>query len=669
MSIISIENVAFTVGANDIFSGISANLPNDGKVGLIGANGVGKTSLLRMISGLSRPTSGSIHVARDTRIGYLRQEAVEAFKGRDHTVYDEMLTAFDYLRDAEDELRTLESAMSDGRTDDDMLQRYGAVQETFEQAGGYDFEVRIQSVLDGLGFPRSRWHTSVGHLSGGQKTRALLARLILERPTLLILDEPTNHLDVEAVEWLEHALHSWDGALLIASHDRYFLDTVVDRIWEMSPSHLEVYRGNYTAYVRQREERWERNEVIYERTIERLQKDIEVIRRYHAWRKFDEANGRLKRLGRELVAIEQYGILAAESMDWGEVGIRSSHAMMTREEANSRIKAIRPISTRPPAVHVRIPHSERSGQMVLKTRDLEVGHEGKALFASDDIVLERSERAALIGPNGAGKTTFLRTIVGQVPPVSGTVEFGVSLKPGYFAQAHDAMDPDRTVVDELRAHRSSMVESAARAHLAPYLFRGDDVWKPVRALSGGERSRLALAILALEGVNLLLLDEPTNHLDIPAQEVLQEALETFDGTVILVSHDRYLVDRLATQIWEIREDRLHLFKGTYSELVASHENPPANVDRESPDPSPSPQPRATNPSNEKQARRQERRMALLETRIAEAEAAVDERARLLHAGAEAGNLAALDGLSRDYEFARESLDVLLGEWSEVASTA
>lgn len=664
MSVLTIQNVAFTVGANDIFNGISAALPNDGKVGLIGPNGVGKTSLLRMISGVSAPTSGSIHRSQGTRVGYLRQEAVEAFSGHEHSVYDEMLTAFDYLREQGAELLRMETLMAQGETDDDLMHRYGAAQETFERAGGYDFEVRVGQVLDGLGFPRSKWQTSVGHLSGGQKTRALLARLLLERPTLLILDEPTNHLDVQAVEWLETALRNWDGALLIASHDRYFLDKVVDRIWEMSPTNIDSYRGNYTAYAQQREERWQRNTVVYERTIEHFNKEMEVIRRYHAWRKFDEANGRLKRLGRELLAIEQFGITAAESMDWSEVGIRSSHAMMTREEAHARIKAIRPISTRPPRVHLALEHSGRSGHMVVTTNDLGVGYDGTPLFSADDLVLERQERAALIGPNGAGKTTFLRTILGQLPPVSGTVELGVGLKPGYFAQAHDGLNPDHTVVEELRAHRV-MLESEARAHLAPYLFRGDDVWKPVSALSGGERGRLALAILALEGVNLLLLDEPTNHLDIPAQEVLQEALEKFDGTIILVSHDRYLVDRLATQIWEIRGDRLHLFKGTYSELVSAHETPtPVPVG-----PSVKTAP-ATNGrvSADKQARKQERRQALLEGQIAEAETTVEECSSRLHRKAEEGDLSTLPGLSRAYEEAQLRLEELLSEWTDLAAT-
>jgi ATP-binding cassette, subfamily F, member 3 len=665
MSVLTLQNVGFTVGANDIFSGITASLTNDGKVGLIGPNGVGKTTLMRMISAVTTPSTGSIHLSQGTRVGYLRQEAVEAFTGREHTVYDEMLTAFDYVRAQEDELRRMEVQMSQGQMGEDLMHRYGTMQEAFERAGGYDFEVRVRQVLDGLGFPRSRWQTSVGHLSGGQKTRALLARLLLERPTLLILDEPTNHLDIQAVEWLEKALHTWDGALLIASHDRFFLDKVVDRIWEMSPAHIDLYRGNYTAYAQQREERWERNAVIYERTMERLSKEMEVIRRYHAWHKFDEANGRLKRLARELLAIEQYGMMAAQTMDWGEVGIRSSHAAMTREDANARIKAIKPISTRPPRVHLALEHSGRSGHMVLTTKDLAVGYERKPLFTSDNLVLERQDRAALIGPNGAGKTTFLRTILGQMPPVSGTVELGVGLKPGYFAQAHDGLDPNRTVVEELRAHRV-MLEGEARAHLAPYLFRGDDVWKPVRALSGGERGRLALAILALEGVNLLLLDEPTNHLDIPAQEVLQEALERFDGTIILVSHDRYLVDRLASQVWEIHDGRLHRFKGTYAELMASREAPAPL--RAEPVDIPVAAQSNGRASPDKQARKQERRIALLEGQIAEAELAVHDCGRRLHQKAEDGDLSALTGLTHSYEEAQAHLDSLLSEWTDLAAT-
>ena len=569
MSLITIQNLGLSIGARDVFRGISASLPNDAKVGLIGPNGVGKTSLLRIIAGMGAASSGSVHVAQGARLGYLRQEAVEAFAGREHTVYDEMLTAFAKVHELTARLQAMEARMSAGDASDDLLAEYGAAQEALAHAGGYDYEVRIEQVLEGLGFDRTSWGTALGHLSGGQKTRALLARLLLERPTLLILDEPTNHLDVDAVEWLETTLRQWDGALLIVSHDRYFLDKVVTNIWEMSPTQIETYRGGYSAYVTQRAERWERQQQLFQAEMERLESEMEIIRRYIAWRKFEEAKGKLKRLSRQLVAIEELGLLNTLGKSWSETGVGSVHVMSV-DEAHYKIKAITPPSWRPPRLHVRLKPAARGGDIVLRTSGLQAGYEGVALFTCDDLHLERGERVALIGPNGAGKTTFLKTLRGQIPPVAGQIRLGGGLTIGYFAQAHDTLDPALTVVDTLLAHRE-MPPGEARDYLAQYLFRGDDVWKPVSALSGGERGRLALAVLALDGVNVLLLDEPTNHLDIPAQEVLQEALEGFAGTVLLVTHDRYLVDQVATQVWELRDGRLRATQGTYQEFLAMRE--------------------------------------------------------------------------------------------------
>jgi ATP-binding cassette subfamily F protein 3 len=670
MSLLSASGLGLTFGHRDIFSDIHLELPADARVGLVGPNGVGKTSLFRIVAGLQPPSAGHVHLARGTRIGYLAQEAVEAFAGHEHSVHDEMLTVFALLRAQEDELRAMEDRMAAGDHSTDLLERYGAAQESFERAGGYDYDVRIRQTLDGLGFAEDQWTMAMSHLSGGQKTRALLARLLLEQPSLLILDEPTNHLDVQAIEWLERALRGWPGALLIASHDRFFLDRVVDRIWEMSSHHIETYRGNYSAYVQQRQERWERNQKVYESEMERLRAELELIRRYHAWRKFDEAWGKLKRLSRELMAIERWGLLGIQGKAWSEMGVHRVK-MMTIEEAHDRIKRIKPPPGRPPRLHVRLRPAGRSGQIVLRTRDLQVGYGNTPLFAADDIHLERLERVALIGPNGSGKTTFLRTLVGDVPPVSGTVSLGASLSIGYFAQAHDALDRDNTVLDELLRHRNLPLPEA-RNYLAQYLFRGDDVYKKVGALSGGERGRLALAVLTLEGVNLLLLDEPTNHLDIPAREVLQEGLERFDGTIILVSHDRYLVSELATQIWELQDARLHVFDGTYAQLLESREPKPSEKPvngklsqaqhetrssaLRSREPSPIP------PHVDKT-----QLLAALEEQIAEAEATLARYSRQLETIHQNPHSADVVEITSAYGATQAELDRLMEEWTMIAS--
>jgi ATP-binding cassette subfamily F protein 3 len=375
MSILSAANLGQYFGTYDVFHGISANIPNDAKIGLVGPNGVGKTTLLRILAGIDTPTSGSVHRAKGTRLGYLRQEAVDAFAERDNTVYGEMLTVFAALRAQAVQLQEMEARMAGGDMTEALFEEYGAVQEAFEHAGGYEYEIRIAQVLEGLGFSAAEWDMPLGHLSGGQKTRALLARLLLETPDLLILDEPTNHLDVQAIEWLERALRAWKGALLVVSHDRYFLDNVVDHIWEMSRTGIEVYRGNYSAYVQHRQERWDYLEQTFEAEKARLEKELDFIRRNIEGQGVDIARGKLKRLSRELVAIQQLGFAGVQGKSWMATGVGGVR-MMTVDEAARAIKGLeRPVG-RPPTLNMRLQATGRSGTLVLRTRNLQVGYPG-----------------------------------------------------------------------------------------------------------------------------------------------------------------------------------------------------------------------------------------------------------------------------------------------------
>ncbi len=691
MAILNASRVGQSFGEFDVFSGVSVSIPRDGKIGLVGPNGVGKTTLLLLLAGQAQPSAGTIHLARGTRIGYLSQESSDAFIGESaaQTVYDEMLAVFAGLRAMEERLRVLEHEM--GRSPaaapsapapsdaapapsdavpDELLDEYSRLQVEYEIGGGYDYDTRIRMVLTGLGFAPSAWRQPLSQLSGGQKTRVLLGRLLLEAPDLLILDEPTNHLDVQAIEWLENTLNTWPGAVLVVSHDRYFLDRVAKTIWEMSQGGVESYRGNYSAYLTQRQDRWQRLQREYEAFRERAAKELDFIRRNISGQRTQMAWGKLSRLSREVEAVRVGGLGAIgdlNSKGWSqivsELDLRRPAATLAELEA--AVGAL-PAPTQPPVVNFRLNAAFRSGNVVLRAADLSVGYPGRPLFTVPELELHRLETAALIGPNGTGKTTFLKVILGQLEPLAGKLSLGASLHIGYFAQAQEALNPDATVLDELLRHKDMPI-SEARNYLARYLFRGDDVFSQVGTLSGGERARLALAILVLEQANFLLLDEPTNHLDIASQEILQSALEAFDGTILLVTHDRYLVDRLASQIWELKEDeaggtRLAVFKGPYQAFLAARAGkttaePPAPAAPAANGESAAP-PRL---SKNEQRRRAEA-VAAVERGINETEAAMAALGEALQRAAAAQEYPELQRLTAEYAAAEARHDELFAEW-------
>jgi len=566
MTLLTIENVTQTFNGFDIFRGASVILSPYTRVGMVGPNGAGKTSLLRIIAGLAEPAEGRVQLLPNARIGYLHQEAMQALDDQSSTLLEAMNQVFEPVLAMEARMRELELVLAE---DPDAMDAYGDLMEKFEAAGGYDYPNRIEQTLSGLGFVKADYDTPLSILSGGQKTRALLARLLLEMPDLLILDEPTNHLDTEAVIWLETMLRNWKGTLLIVSHDRYFLDVVVDVVWEMTPKGIETFRGNYSAYLKQREERREYHAKLFEQEKARLDQEMDYIRRNIARPSTNDiAVGKLRRLSRDIAGIQELGMVAyAQRKNWSELGIGNAGHLKVAE-AEKALKAMKPPTVRQPRLNLTMRAPTTSGTEVLRTENLTIGYQDKPLFRAENIVMLSGECTALIGGNGAGKTTFLRTLREEIPPLTGTMKHGHKVQIGYFAQAHHTLVAENTVLEELMRHKPMSVGDA-RQTLARYMFRDEDVFKPISALSGGEKAKLALGILALEGANLLVLDEPTNHLDIPAQEALQEVLETFEGTILMVTHDRYLVDRLATQIWAVEDGQMRVFHGTYREYLAA----------------------------------------------------------------------------------------------------
>lgn len=631
MAVLSTNNLAKSFGASDIFDGISVEIPHGAKIALVGSNGVGKTTLLEVLIKLQDPSGGTVTHMKGLTFGYLPQRPrLEA----ERALWDEMLTAFAELRQREARLAELAERMSDPeRADlDELMEQYGHLEQQFELDGGYAYETRIRQVLQGLGFSQHQYSMPLAHLSGGQQTRALLARLLLESPDLLVLDEPTNHLDIDAVEWLESFLKTWPGALLVVSHDRYFMDHVIDTIWEMEWGRIEVFRGNYSHYMAQREDRHERLLREYEAQQELIAKEEDYIRRNIAGQNTAQAKGRLRRLER----------------------LKRDRLIVKPHERRQ--------------IRLNLKADLRSGDKVLMTHSLVAGYDpAQPLVTAPDITLYRGEIAAIIGPNGAGKTTLLKTLLEELPPLDGHVQMGAAVIPGYFAQAHEGLNPNNSVIDELLSVRNIPL-SEARNYLAAFLFMGDDVFRPVSTLSGGERGRLALAKLALDGANFLLMDEPTNHLDIASQEILQTVLASFSGTILLVSHDRYLINELATQIWVIQPGEMNVFEGPYQEYLEAREAA-RQADRDqriAPSPadpvSKTPEQRRQNGQSGLSAYERNRRIMRLETLINELEVKLVNLSGELGEASSAGQVDRVRELGEAYTQAEDQLNAALSEW-------
>ena len=671
MSLLTTQGLSKSYGADDIFSGLNLTIPPGARIALVGENGIGKTTLLNLLANLESPTEGKIQRANNLRVGYLPQKSSLS---SDKTLWEEILTALEDLIQLEEELKEFESQMSQpGADTDTLLSRYGTLQEKFENRGGYTYESRMEGVLSGLGFSIQDFHRPIGQLSGGQRTRALLGKLLLSATNLLIFDEPTNHLDIEAIQWLEGYLKNYAGAVLLVSHDRYFIDQVCSQIWEMSRAGFETYRGNYSSYLDQRQSRWERQQEIFDAEKARLENELDFIKRNIEGQRVNMAKGKLRRLSRRIQAIEQMGIQAIQGKSWSQISqeVHTTTSMMSPQEAHQRIAALKNPSKKPHLAKLQFQTRKRGGDLVIRTTDLDIGYQDgeKALFSVPDITLLRGECAALIGPNGAGKTTFLKTILGELPPLAGELKLGANLDVGYFAQAHQDLNEANTVLEEINRAGNFQSENAARSYLGAYLFSGDEAFKKVSVLSGGERGRLALAKLSLTNANLLLLDEPTNHLDIPSQETLQSVLSSYPGTILLVSHDRYLINALASQIWEIdtNEESLLLYEGSYQAMLGNQAQEEEIGEFESglkPAEADSYQ-EIKSAKNKALAAGRKRlaRLEMVEERISELESILGQTGKKLADPPEDPDKVA--ALGQEYREAEIELEVLMNEWESL----
>ncbi len=566
MSILSISGLTKYYGAEFIFGDVSFQVARGDKAALVGVNGAGKSTLLKIVAGLESATRGGVHVPRGLRVAYLAQEA--RFFG-ERTLWEEMQTSVEHLNALQREMTELEHAMADTSASDweQRMERYGELAHRFEHGGGYEIDYRIERTLHGLGFQEEQYHQPLAQFSGGQKTRAALAATLLADPDLLMLDEPTNHLDLAALEWLERFLKDWDGTLIVISHDRYFLDKVTNRTLEVAFGRLDGdYPAAYNRYLELKAERLELMLKHYNAQQEFVAKTEDFIRRFKAGQRTKEARGREKRLQR--------------LKDGWEDGSGRIHKLMDRPDQQKKLA-------------IAMSTQVRSGDMVLKLDKLVVGYppesvvsgplpvatdnrplttdKGRVLITCREIEIQRGQRVALMGPNGSGKTTLLRTIVGELPMLAGHVRVGHKVTVNYYAQAHEGLRMDATVLEEIRRIKPLIKETEARTLLGRFLFSGDDVFKQVGDLSGGERSRVALAQLTLMSGNLLVLDEPTNHLDIGAREALETVLNEYNGSILFVSHDRYFIDAVADTIWMVEDGGIAAFYGTYSEYVAFRE--------------------------------------------------------------------------------------------------
>lgn len=616
-----------------LFDNINIQVDERDRIALVGRNGAGKSTLLKILVGEETPTSGEVNMKRDLTLSYLAQDS--RFES-ENTIFDEMLHVFDDLRATEQTLRSMELQMAelDGANFDKLMNDYDRLSEEFRANGGFTYESDIKSILNGFKFDETMWNMTISELSGGQNTRLALAKMLLERPELLVLDEPTNHLDIETIAWLENYLVNYQGALIIVSHDRYFLDKVATITLDLTPHSLDRYVGNYSKFMDLKAEKIATEEKNYEKQAKEIAKLEDFVQR---------------------------NIVRAST---------TKRAQARRKQLEKIERLDKPISGQKSA-HITFHADKVSGNVVLTVANAAIGYDGEVLAQPINLDVKKFDAIAIVGPNGIGKSTFIKSIIGQIPFINGRSSYGANVEVGYYDQTQSNLTRTNTVLDELWNDFSTTPEVEIRNRLGAFLFSGDDVKKSVNMLSGGERARLLLAKLSMQNNNFLILDEPTNHLDIDSKEVLENALIDFDGTLLFVSHDRYFINRVATKVLEISENGSQLYLGDYDyylqKKAEQEELAQLTINSQQEEQSSQPDSKIsdyqTQKANQKELRKLNRRISEIEEELEDIESREQEINEAMMTTNEATQL--MD-LQKELDAITNQQDILMLEWEQLS---
>ncbi|WP_277294835.1 ABC-F family ATP-binding cassette domain-containing protein [Streptococcus hyointestinalis] len=616
-----------------LFDNISIQVDERDRIALVGRNGAGKSTLLKIIVGEEAPTSGEINTKKDLSLSYLAQDS--RFESS-NTIFEEMLLVFDDLRQMEKRLRSMEMQMAElsGAELDQLMSAYDQLSEEFRKKGGFSYESDVKAILNGFKFDESMWQMSISELSGGQNTRLALAKMLLEKPELLVLDEPTNHLDIETIAWLENYLTNYQGALIIVSHDRYFLDKVATVTYDLTPHSLDRYVGNYSQFMDLKAEKLATEAKNYEKQAKEIAKLEDFVNR---------------------------NIVRAST---------TKRAQARRKQLEKMERLDKPQSAQKSA-HMTFHAGKVSGNVVLTVEDAAIGYDGEILADPIDLAVKKFDAIAIVGPNGVGKSTFIKSVVGQIPFIKGQASYGANVETGYYDQNQTNLTRTNTVLDELWNAFPTTPEVEIRNRLGAFLFSGDDVKKSISMLSGGERARVLLAKLSMEDNNFLILDEPTNHLDIDSKEVLENALIDFDGTLLFVSHDRYFINRVATKVLEISEDGSTLYLGDYDYYVTKKAELEElkRLEEEKTAPKDEPKPSAgamdyqAQKTNQKEQRKLKRRVEQIEAELEETEGKQAEVTERMHT---TNDTTELMDLQAELDELTQKSEALMLEWEELS---